>query len=353
MSAPARVAFTSRLGRRFLLASAGVLSVALGLIVLAAQAMFISRHDLRLLMWVLVPAVLAAGVVAFYVARPIADDARGLCEAARRVAAGDLSARTGVRRTDELGEAAEMFDLMAERLQAVEHERTLMLSAISHDLRTPLAALRVGIEAMQDGMVDDVGEALATMERQVRALGELVDDLQLHARLEAGTLELRRRRVDLTELVDESLEVMGPLAARRQVALELRAGNHVWVIGDATQLSRVVRNLLDNAIRHAPSATAVTVEVLTGSDGARMRVLDRGVGFPPGSEAVVFEPFTRLDGARSPGSGVAGLGLTIARGIVTAHGGTIEVIPGDGGTLDVRLPAATSEAERRSPVSPS
>lgn len=361
MNGSTRATLTSRLGRRFLFATAGVLSAALGLIVIAAQAMFISRHDLRLLMWVLVPAVLAAGAVAVFVARPIADDARRLCDAARRVAAGDLRARTEVRRTDELGEAAEMFDLMVERLEAVERERSLMLSAISHDLRTPLAALRAGIEAMQDGLVAETDDALASMDGQVRALAELVDDLMLHARLEAGTVELRRSRLDLTDLVDEALEVMRPLADRAEVALDMRALRHVWITGDGAQLSRVIRNLVDNAIRHAPRGTQVTVEVDVEIEeggvevgpragSVRLRVLDDGAGFPAGSERAVFEPFTRLDEARRPGSGVAGLGLTIARGIVDAHGGTIDAIAGPGGTIEVRLPV---ETEGRTAASPS
>jgi signal transduction histidine kinase len=127
-----------------------VLAVALALIVIAAQAMFINDQDLRLLMWVLVPAVAAAAVAALFVARPVADDANRICVAAERVADGDLTARTGVRRRDELGEAAVMFDRMVERLAAVEAERALMLSAISHDLRTPLAALRAAVEALRD-----------------------------------------------------------------------------------------------------------------------------------------------------------------------------------------------------------
>jgi signal transduction histidine kinase len=194
---------TNRLGRRFLLAALGVLAVALALIVIAAQAMFINQQDLRLLMWALVPAVAAAALVALFVARPVADDANRISDAARRVAEGDLSARTDVRRRDELGEAAAMFDLMVERLAAVEAERTLMLSAISHDLRTPLAALRAAVEALRDGVVDDDERYLIGMERQVRALAALVDDLQLHTRIASGTLELRPARVDLTELADE------------------------------------------------------------------------------------------------------------------------------------------------------
>lgn len=352
MNSLTRTTVGSRLGRRFVLASAGVLSVALGLIVLAAQAMFISRHDVRLLLWALIPAVLAGGVVALYVARPIADDARRLSDAAQRVASGDLSARTGVRRRDELGEAADRFDLMAERLQAIEHERTLMLSAISHDLRTPLAALRVVIEAMQDGLAHDLPASLATMESQVKALGALVDDLQLHARITSGTLEPELRRVDLTEIVDEAIEVVRPLADPRGVSLNLAATEHVWTEVDPAQFGRVVRNLLDNAVRHAPDHSRVTAEVALVDGLARIRVADDGVGFPVGSEQRVFEPFTRLDPARPPGSGVAGLGLSIARGIVSAHGGEIVVRPGAGGVVEVRLPVA-SVAEGRVSVPPS
>ena len=182
----------NRLGRRFMAATLAVLAVAILMIAVSAQAMFINDHDLGLLMWVLVPAVLGAAMVAMLMARPVARDAKRICDAARRVADGDLTARTGVIRNDELGEAAEMFDVMVDRLDAIEQERSLMLSSISHDLRTPLAALRAAVEAIRDGVADDPAMYLTGMERQVRALASLVDDLQLHARLLSGTLELLR-----------------------------------------------------------------------------------------------------------------------------------------------------------------
>ena len=157
----------NRLGRRFVLAVLAVLGVAIVMIVVAAQTMFINDHDLGLLMWVLVPAVLGAALVAMLMARPVARDAERICDAAIRVADGELDARTGVVRSDELGEAAAMFDLMVDRLDAVERERALMLSSISHDLRTPLASLRAAVEALCDGVATDPDRYLVGMEQQV------------------------------------------------------------------------------------------------------------------------------------------------------------------------------------------
>ena len=328
----------NRLGRRFLGATLAVLGVAIMMIAIAAQTMFINNHDLRLLMWVLVPAVVGAAVVAMLLARPVARDAKRICDAAMRVADGDLSARTGVRRDDELGEAAEMFDVMVERLHAVEYERSLMLSSISHDLRTPLAALRAAVEAIRDGVAPDPDLYLSGMERQVRALTSLVDDLQLHTRLVSGTLELNTTRLDLNELVDEAMETLRPLAEPRGIRLLIDADTRVMAEADGSQLARVIRNLLDNAIRHAPDDSLVRVSIEEAEGLAVMRVVDEGTGFPTEFRSRAFEPFTRADEARDTRTGTAGLGLSIAKGILTAHGGTVGLGDGPGGTVVLTLP---------------
>jgi two-component system sensor histidine kinase BaeS len=323
---------------RLFVACLVVLGVALAMIVAAAQAMFISDHDLRLLMWVLVPAVVASAIAAIVVSYPVARDSRRLGDAATRIAAGDLTVRSGVRRDDELGDAARQFDAMVDRLAAVEQERGLMLSSISHDLRTPLAALRAAVEAIRDGVVDDPDQYLTGMERQVRALSLLVDDLQLHSRLVSGTLQLRVTDVDLAELADESLETVRSLAARHDVKLLLEASERVRVPGDPSQLGRVVRNLLDNAIRHAPRESVVLVQVDRLGDHGRLRVIDQGDGFPPEFRGRAFEPFTRADAARDVSTGTAGLGLAIARGIVAAHAGSVGLGDGPGGVVEITLP---------------
>ena len=328
----------NRLGLRFLVAMLAVLGVAIVMIAIAAQSMFINDHDLRLLMWALVPAVLGAAIVAVLMARPVARDANRICDAAMRVADGDLTARTGVTRSDELGDAAAMFDVMVDRLDAIERERTLMLSSISHDLRTPLTALRASVEAIRDGVAADPDQYLTGMERQVRALSALVDDLQLHSRLVSGTIELRRMRLDLTELADEAMETVRPIATARNVALLLEAPQRVLVDADGSQLARVIRNLLENAIRHAPGGSVVFVQIDEQDAVAALRVVDQGPGFPADFEDRAFEPFTRADPARDIRTGTAGLGLSIARHIVTAHGGSIGIGVGPGGVVEVLLP---------------
>ena len=327
-----------RIGVRFVVAMLAVLGVAVLMIAIAAQSMFINDQDQRLLMWVLVPAVLGAALVAMLLARPVARDASKICDAAMRVADGDLGARTGVIRSDELGEAAAMFDKMVDRLDAIEHERAVMLSSISHDLRTPLAALRASVEAIRDGVAPDSDAYLSGMERQIQALASLVDDLQLHSRIVSGTIGMVRTRLDLTELADEAMEMLRPLAETRQVALLLEADRRVAVDADASQLARVIRNLLENAIRHAPNDSLVLVQIASNPQRATLRVVDQGEGFPADFRQRAFEPFTRADPARDLRTGTAGLGLSIARGIVTAHGGTIGVVDGPGGVVEVALP---------------
>ena len=328
----------NRLGRRFLGANLAVLGVAILIIAIAANEMFISDHDRRFLMWVLIPAVLGAAMVAVLMARPVARDAKRICDAAMRVAGGDLTARTGVIRNDELGEAAEMFDVMVDRLHSVENERSLMLSSISHDLRTPLAALRAAVEAIRDGVADDPDLYLVGMERQVKALTFLVDDLQLHTRLVSGTLQLQRARIDLNEVADESMEIVRPLAESRGIKLLLEATERVMVDADGSQLARVIRNLLDNAIRHAPDGSVVLVQVVRDGSNVTLRVHDEGLGFPAEFRDRAFEPFTRADPARDTTTGTAGLGLSIARGIVTAHDGTVTLGEGPGGEVRISLP---------------
>jgi len=334
----ARMRPFDRIGVRFVAAMLAVLGVVVVMVAIAAQSMVITDNDQRLLMRVLVPAVLGAALVAMLMARPVARDARKICVAAMRVADGDLSARTGVVRSDELGEAAAMFDNMVERLDAIESERAVMLSSISHDLRTPLAALRASVEAIRDGVAPDPDAYLSGMERQIKALASLVDDLQLHSRIVSGTIETIRTRLDLTELADEAMETLRPLAETRCVSLLLEAEERVNVDADGSQLARVIRNLLENAIRHAPVDSVVLVQVAANSQSATLRVVDQGAGFPADFRDRAFEPFTRADPARDLTTGTAGLGLSIARGIVTAHGGTIGVADGPGGIVEIALP---------------
>jgi signal transduction histidine kinase len=221
----------------------------------------------------------------------------------------------------------------------VEEERRTLLSIVSHELRTQLAELRATLESLVDGVAPDPDRYLRSMQRDVDALAALVDDLFLLTRLEAGRVELHPEPVDLAELADEAVESLAPVASARGVTLRLHAGGPVPARGNATALGRVIRNLLDNALRHAPSGS--TVDVTVRADGPpTVRVVDEGPGFPPGFGERAFERFSRAEPSRARATGGAGLGLAIARGLVEAHGGRIWIEDPPGGRVAFELPAA-------------
>ena len=213
-----------------------------------------------------------------------------------------------------------------------------MFSNIGHDLRTPLSALRAAIEALADGVAPDPERYLRSMQRDVEALSALVDDLFLLARIEGGRLDLLREPLDLTELVDEAVEALTPAAAARQVAITFGAEGRTPVVGNATAIGRVIRNLLDNAIHHAPIGSTVRIAVAMDAGGPRVRVVDEGQGFPADFSTHAFERFARADPSRTRATGGAGLGLAIARGLVEAHGGRIWIEPPPGGHVAFQLP---------------
>jgi signal transduction histidine kinase len=175
------------------------------------------------------------------------------------------------------------------------------------------------------------------MHADVEVLTALVDDLFLLAKIEAGHLDLELTTVDLSELADEAIEAIRPVADRRRVTVHLEAEGRVRALGGPEALSRVIRNLIDNAIRHSPADGEVVVRV-EGDGMALVRVTDDGPGFEPGFVEQAFESFARGDHARTRSTGGAGLGLAIARGFVEAHGGAIWADPGPGGRVAFRIP---------------
>ncbi len=341
---------------RVMLAVAGVSAVLVtGAVALAAWQMFLSTHDATIVVAVVVLAAVLAVLVAHHVTRPLADQVRRLGEVAQLVAAGDLSARTRIERHDELGEAGRALDHMVNRLavaeagrQRLESERAFLLSAIGHDLRTPLSALRAAVESLQDGVSPDPDRYLAAMGTQIDAVQLLIDELVVYARIEAGKFTFEPSEVDLAELVDETVQALAPVADRRGLELCGSASGRAVAMGGAHELSRVLRNLVDNALRYGPPGTAVRVELTVNEHMARIVVTDEGPGFPDDFRAHAFEPFTRADPARDRATGTAGLGLAIARGIVDAHGGAITLGAGPGGVVELHLPLA-GRTPRRSP----
>jgi signal transduction histidine kinase len=222
-----------------------------------------------------------------------------------------------------------------ERDRAIEASRRELVAGVTHDLRTPLAGIRAMAEALEDGVADDP----ATVERYYRGirseterLAGMVDELFELSRIQAGTLQLTMNRVALTDLVDDALASIAPLAKAKGVRVAARARSGTPIEADASELGRALRNLLANAVRHTPSDG--TIEVHSDERGAvaHVTISDACGGIPEPDLAHVFDVGFRGSTARTPSPDAgAGLGLAIARGIVEAHAGQISVVNKDGG----------------------
>ncbi|MHA6624073.1 ATP-binding protein [Pseudonocardia sichuanensis] len=259
----------------------------------------------------------------------------------------DLGQRVPVPRArDEVGRLAETMNAMIARLQDAQGVQRRFVADASHELRSPLATIATGLELMQSGTVDR--STITALRGETTRLNKLVEALILLARADERGLQPRREEVDL----DEVAEGERGRPADGKVVAEVRTVP-VRVVGDRGQLARVVRNLVDNARRHARSRVLVTVR--QDADAAVLEVSDDGPGVPPADRARVFERFVRLDDARARADGGSGLGLAIVAEVVAAHGGRVEVTdaPGGGALFRVRLPvAAAPEPQPDEPPAP-
>jgi signal transduction histidine kinase len=327
----------------FALSLISLLIAAFGLTV-AASRMFFSDHDLTLVLVVLGFGLLASLGFALSASKALTADLTKMADTTRDVAGGDLAARTDVSRVDEIGQLARGIDEMAERLEAASSARALederrrqFFAAVGHDLRTPLASAQAAAEALRDGVAPDPERYYASLQSDLHALQSLVDDVFLLARIQSGDVAYDVVPTDLTEIADEAIEVLLPVAAQANVELVLEATDRVIVTTSEQAVSRVLRNLVDNAIRHAPEGSVVSVGVSNG-EGATVVVRDEGPGFTEEFLPEAFESFSRSDADRSRETGGAGLGLAIAKGFVSALDGEIWAEPGPGGTVGFRLP---------------
>ncbi len=343
-----------------LAALAPVLAVALG-VGWAASRMFISTHDLWVLWVVLVGAGTVGLVIALLLGRRVAEASASVSEMARRL--GERGPGTSLRPEawratgagpHELATLAAEMELTSARLadarteaMTLERSRRQLVSWVSHDLRTPLAGIRAMVEALEDRVVDDpetVARYYRTMRREADRLAGLVDDLFELSRIHAGALALDLQRVALDELIADAIAGASIAARAKSITLVDQVADPAPVVELSTrEMARVVRNLLDNAIRHTPGGgTVVVCAALAESGGvAHIWVHDRCGGIPDEDLDHVFEMAYRGDRARTPGDGGAGLGLAVAQGLVEAHQGHISVRnEGEGCRFTVSLPCS-------------
>jgi signal transduction histidine kinase len=301
----------------------------------SAQMMFADEHDLLLATILLVFASGMAMVLGYFLSSTITERIHGLKNAAEKLAKGDLNTRVLVQGQDEVAVLARSFNQMAEQLQAADQKqreldtmRRDLIAWVSHDLQTPLTSMRAILEAISDGVVDDpetVKRYLNTAQRDVRNLSALIDDLFQMAQLDAGGFPLNKADASLSDLVSDTLESFTELAKGQEITLEGNVDLDVDPVHMDTQaVGRVLNNLIGNALRHTARGR-VSVWVRRSSQGVEVTVSDTGEGIRAEDIPHIFERFYRGEKSRNRGTGGAGLGLAIARGIVRAHGGDIKV----------------------------
>jgi heavy metal sensor kinase len=311
---------------------------------LEASARTLSRY-LTILV-VLVPlAVGLAAVGGALLARRALRPVDTLSLTARRITAEDLTQRLPRRGTgDELDRLAETLNAMLARLEDAFAEVRRFAADAAHELRTPLTVLRGEIEVALRGerSPDEYRRVLQSSLEEVQGLTQLAEDLLLLSRFSV-TVSAPRQRIELEPLVVDVLDAGTQLAHRRGVSIaSLALTSAAVVVGDAAALRRALLNLVDNAVKYTPPGGKVEVSLLRDERTAAIVVRDSGIGIAPGDTERIFQPFVRLEAAREGAAGGAGLGLSIARSIVVAHGGqlTLESAPGAGSTFTVRLPLA-------------
>jgi len=342
-----RRSFTGLLVSLVLVGAAASTGAVLG----AVHAMIVS-WDWRAAVGLSAFAWLIAGVAALAAARRVSRDAAVLRRDVAALADGRVPALGDdrlpaevqqVRR--ELRETATALAETRRREQALEASRRELVSWVSHDLRTPLAGLRAMAEALEDGVPDDPAAYYKQIGAEVERLSRMVDDLFDLSRIQAGAPATRPTEpVDLADLASDVIAALRPLAAARQVTVTGDVTTHVAVRGSNAELGRAVSNLVVNAIRHTPAGGMVTVAVGPDAEAARLTVTDQCGGIAPDVLPRVFDVGFRGEPARTPparGLSGAGLGLAITRGIVQAHGGSVDVVNVDGGCrFAVLLPTA-------------
>jgi signal transduction histidine kinase len=276
--------------------------------------------------YALLAALVTSLAITQFLAHGMTSPLRQMTNAAGAMARGDYSRRVRATSRDEIGQLATAFNLMATDLGAADEYRRGLIANVSHELRTPITALHALLENIVDGVAEPDAETMRMALSQTARLGELVTNLLDLSRVEGGAIPLQLRPFRVDEFLHEAIEHVAISPADVRITVEVSPSD-LMAVADPARLRQVVVNLVDNAIRHSPAGSRVSVLASAEEPaGLRLDVCDEGPGIPPAERERVFQRFSR--GATSAGG--TGLGLAIARWAVELHGGTVEV-------MDVRM----------------
>lgn len=297
----------------------------------------------------LLAAASGSGILAFLLslllARVITAPVGKLTQAARRMSEGDYGYQVKVRNRDELGLLANSFNEMSEKIKQEDDIRRQFIANASHELKSPVAALKVLVESLlikHPESKEETLEFLTDIDGQLDRLGRLVNDLLLLSKIEKNKASLNIEPVRISRLFAEIKADLLPLAAPKQINIVVNAREQLTWPADRDMLYRAVYNLADNAIKYSPTNQEVRIDCTVDQEKLTIAVSDQGIGIAPEHQEKIFTRFYRIDKARERATGGTGLGLPIVQEIVNLHGGTVSVAsaPGQGTEFIIVLPAS-------------
>jgi signal transduction histidine kinase len=288
-------------------------------------------------------AIAIALLLTFVLSRRMMSPIGALARAARRLGGGDLSQRVQLRGEGEVAALAQAFNTMAADLEHDEQLRQNLIADVAHELRTPLSNIQGYLEAIRDRVMKPNAATIRSLNEEVALLSRLVNELQDLSLAEAGELKLVYQAEDITKLVKQAVTPWQPQLAAKEISLSLDLPDNLPPVNiDWQQVNQVLHNLLENAVAYTHKGGTINVAAAKQGDWVEVSVSDTGEGIPAEDLPNIFERFYRVDKSRARVTGGSGLGLTIARRLVEAHGGTIKVQSklGKGSRFSFTIPIA-------------
>jgi signal transduction histidine kinase len=302
----------------------------------------------RFFIWGGLLAVAIALLLTFILSQRILAPVKALTHAARQLGKGDFSQRVHTRDKGEVGELAQSFNSMAGDLERTEQLRRNMVADIAHELRTPLSNLGGYLEAIRDGVIKPDQGTIHSLVEEASSLSRLVNDLQELSLADAGELKLIFHQEDAAKLIGQAVAAWQPQAASKGLRMSAKLPDNLPPVDiDSHRIRQVLHNLLENAVVHTSQGDSITVTAWPQDNQLKISVADTGEGIPAEDLPNIFERFYRVDKSRARTTGGSGLGLTIVKRLIEAHGGRIEIESelGKGSTFTLTLPISEQPVE--------
>ncbi len=280
------------------------------------------------ILWIYLSSCIAIVIVSLFATNTVINPVKNLRETANKISQGDLSQRVDVRGRSEIAELGQTFNLMCDRIQDVDEQKSEFVSNASHELKTPLASMKILVESLlfQQNVDKKIySEFLNDVNGEIDRMSNLINDLLLLSKMDSDIVTMHIEKYSLSEIIRESVDVLRPILNKRNLQFSFYAPADIEIECDKIKIQQAVNNLIENAIKYSMADGYVKVYLSKIGEEACITVEDNGMGIPPEHLNHIFERFYRVDKARSRDTGGTGLGLHIVRKIAVMHGGRVDV----------------------------